>query len=139
MNSLTTSSNYGTKAVTRKTSQTPPSNRKRLANARSTSVSKGVAKPTPKPKVVVTPEPNHYPIFRMSAIELRDIAANILPQLRQEDLATLLDINERTMRRWLAGDAEINASATALLRLLRAGRIALADIRTALSQPPGMS
>ena len=89
----------------------------------------------------VMPEPASNPpvISRMSPIELRNIADKILTEMRQEDIATMLDVHERTMRRWLKGDAEINGSATALLRLLRAGKLTLNDIRQALAQRPDMS
>lgn len=74
----------------------------------------------------------------MSPIELRDISARVLPDLRQEDIATLVGMSERSMRRWLKGDASISGAATALLRLLRAKRITLEDVRAALSQPPNL-
>jgi DNA-binding transcriptional regulator YiaG len=75
--------------------------------------------------------------YRMSPIELRTIARDVLPELRQEDIAEMLMLAPRTMRRWLKGDAKIDGSSSALLRLLWAGRIQLRDIRAALARPGG--
>jgi hypothetical protein len=76
----------------------------------------------------------------MTPIELRDIVARLFPNKRQDDLAAeLLNIEGRTLRRWLKGDAQIDGCATVLLRLLRGGRITLADVRAAYAQRPGLS
>lgn len=75
---------------------------------------------------------------RMSPIELRDISTRVLPHMRQEDIARMLMASPRAMRRWLKGDAKIDGSTTALLRLLKARRITLKDIRTALARAPGI-
>jgi transcriptional regulator with XRE-family HTH domain len=56
--------------------------------------------------------------------------------MNQEEQAAIFDIDTRTLRRWLSGEAGINGSATVLLRLLRAGRITLDDCRAALAQSP---
>lgn len=77
--------------------------------------------------------------YRMSPIEFRAIAREVLPDMRQDDIADMLMLAPRTMRRWLKGDSEIDGSSTALLRMLRAGLISRYQIKDALEQPPGLS
>jgi hypothetical protein len=75
----------------------------------------------------------------MSPIELRDICARVLPDIRQEDVGELLMVAPRTMRRWLKGDAKIDGGATVVLRFLRAGVVTLDQVRVALGQSPGVT
>lgn len=145
MNSNMRSSRSGerdsTRLKSRKRSATDgaPSRRKRTANGRSTKRSKSVAKPNSE-MVKRTPAPAKRAMrYRMSPIEFRAIAREVLPDMRQDDIADMLMLAPRTMRRWLKGDSEIDGSSTALLRMLRAGLISRYQIKDALEQPPGLS
>ncbi len=53
-------------------------------------------------------------------------------RLSQMALARLFDQAPRTVRRWIAGDARVPATATALLRLAVSGKITIRDIEEAL-------
>jgi hypothetical protein len=155
MNSSTKSSRSGTKVSTRSRSKKrSTTRRKQTANGRSTSASKGAAKlrgvkSSAKKKVAKkiavpekTPRKKAAPPFeryRMSPIELRDICARVLPDIRQEDVGELLMVAPRTMRRWLKGDAKIDGGATVVLRFLRAGVVTLDQVRVALGQSPGVT
>ena len=49
-------------------------------------------------------------------------------ELSQLGAARLFGTGERTPRRWASGDAEIPEAAAILLRLMLAGKIAVADV-----------
>lgn len=63
----------------------------------------------------------------MSPAELRTILDGLhLPQVRA---AKLLGVDDRTMRRWIKGDAPMPELAVRVLRAAAEGRISLADIQ----------
>ncbi len=147
----TKSSDSGTKVSIRGKSTKSSAARKRTVNAHSTPVLKSVTKrkrkkaavkkikkvAVKKVRKIKAPPRAKLVQYRMSPIELRAIARDVLTNMRQEDIAEMLMLAPRTMRRWLKGDAKIDGSSTALLRMLRAGYITLYTIRAALARPGG--
>lgn len=143
----TKSSGSGIKGSIRGKSTKSAATHKQRANAHSTSGSNSDAGKRKRKKVAakkiaarkvkqIKAAPKAALIqYRMSPIELRAIARDMLADMRQEDIAKMLMLAPRTMRRWLKGDAKIDGSSTALLRLLWAGRISVGDIRDALAGP----
>lgn len=114
MTSSKESSNSGMSGTTPPTSRKQRAGRKRSLPAASGSAKKSGGKLGP-----------------MSPIEFRKIWKRHLDMLRQSDVAELLDVAPRSLRRWIAGDARVFGPAKILLRLLDRRIVSLNDIRDA--------